>query len=106
MDRLIAGANFIHANMPEWHRVAEPSTVGPRRLGRGRLVPGPGARTEGQTSTATGRWALEKPVDSGYGPYADELPQEQHRLGPFTPIRVRIRELLAPPASARPPSSP
>lgn len=28
-----------------------------------------------------------KPVDSPYPPYADEFPIEQHRLGPFAPIR-------------------
>lgn len=28
-----------------------------------------------------------KPVDSPYPPYADSFPQEQHRLGPFAPIR-------------------
>jgi thiosulfate dehydrogenase len=28
-----------------------------------------------------------KPVDSPYPPYADEFPIEQHRLGPFQPIR-------------------
>jgi thiosulfate dehydrogenase len=29
-----------------------------------------------------------KPVDSPYPPYADPFPQEQHRLGPFAPIRA------------------
>ncbi len=29
----------------------------------------------------------KKPVDSPYPPYADPFPQEQHRLGPFKPIR-------------------
>jgi len=28
-----------------------------------------------------------KPVDSPYPPYADPFPQEQHRLGPYAPIR-------------------
>lgn len=28
-----------------------------------------------------------KPVDSPYPPYADPFPREQHRLGPFRPIR-------------------
>ena len=28
-----------------------------------------------------------KPVDSPYPPYADPFPQEQHKLGPFRPIR-------------------
>jgi thiosulfate dehydrogenase len=29
----------------------------------------------------------KKPVDSPYPPYADNFPPEQHRLGPFAPIR-------------------
>lgn len=28
-----------------------------------------------------------KPIDSPYPPYADDFPHEQHRLGPFRPIR-------------------
>ena len=28
-----------------------------------------------------------KPIDSPYPPYADDFPHEQHRLGPFQPIR-------------------
>jgi thiosulfate dehydrogenase len=32
-----------------------------------------------------------KPVDSPYPPYADDFPIEQHRLGPFAPIREYYR---------------
>jgi thiosulfate dehydrogenase len=38
---------------------------------------------------------LQKPVDTPYGPYADGFPAEQHRLGPFGPIRARVKELAA-----------
>ena len=38
---------------------------------------------------------LQKPVDTGYGPYADGFSTEQHKLGPFEPIRVRVKELAA-----------
>ena len=34
-----------------------------------------------------------KPVDSPYPPYADEFPHEQHRLGPFRPIREYYEQL-------------
>ena len=27
-----------------------------------------------------------KPIDNGYGPYADPFPQDQHKYGPFQPI--------------------
>jgi thiosulfate dehydrogenase len=38
---------------------------------------------------------LQKPVDSPYGPYADDFPPEQHKYGPFDPIRAKVRELAA-----------
>jgi thiosulfate dehydrogenase len=38
---------------------------------------------------------LQKPVDTPYGPYADDFPPEQHRYGPFDPIRAKVRELAA-----------
>jgi thiosulfate dehydrogenase len=36
---------------------------------------------------------LQKPVDSNYGPYADDFSPEQHKYGPFAPIRAKIKEL-------------
>jgi thiosulfate dehydrogenase len=33
----------------------------------------------------------DKPVDSPYPPYADNFPVEQHRFGPFGPIREFYR---------------
>jgi thiosulfate dehydrogenase len=29
-----------------------------------------------------------KPIDTGYGPFADSFPLEQHRFGPFQPIEA------------------
>jgi thiosulfate dehydrogenase len=37
----------------------------------------------------------QKPVDAPYGPYADGFPAEQHKYGPFGPIRARLKELAA-----------
>ena len=34
-----------------------------------------------------------KPVDSPYLPYADNFSHEQHKLGPFEPIREYYRNL-------------
>ena len=34
-----------------------------------------------------------KPIDSPYPPYADEFPQEQHKYGPFRPIREYYERL-------------
>lgn len=36
---------------------------------------------------------LQKPIDTGYGPYADGFSTEQHKFGPFEPIRARVKEL-------------
>lgn len=36
---------------------------------------------------------LQKPIDTPYGPYADGFSLEQHKFGPFGPIRVRVQEL-------------
>jgi thiosulfate dehydrogenase len=38
---------------------------------------------------------LQKPVDTPYGPYADDFPPDQHKYGPFDPIRAKVRELTA-----------
>jgi thiosulfate dehydrogenase len=35
----------------------------------------------------------KKPVDTGYGPYADPFPLEQHRFGPFQPIEDYYKKL-------------
>jgi thiosulfate dehydrogenase len=34
-----------------------------------------------------------KPIDGPYGPYADEFPIEQHRIGPFAPIERYYQSL-------------
>ena len=36
---------------------------------------------------------LQKPIDTPYGPYADGFTRSQHTLGPFAPIRTRVREM-------------
>jgi len=36
---------------------------------------------------------LQKPVDTPYGPYVDDFSAEQHKYGPFGPIRAKLQEL-------------
>jgi thiosulfate dehydrogenase len=36
---------------------------------------------------------LQKPVDAPYEPYADDFSLAQHKLGPFGPIRVQLKDL-------------
>jgi len=38
---------------------------------------------------------LQKPIDTPYGPYVDGFSPEQHRYGPFGPIRAKVKELAA-----------
>jgi thiosulfate dehydrogenase len=38
---------------------------------------------------------LQKPIDAPYGPHADGFSLEQHRYGPYGPIRARVRALAA-----------
>jgi thiosulfate dehydrogenase len=38
---------------------------------------------------------LQKPIDTPYGPYADVFSLEQHKFGPFGPIRLKVQELAA-----------
>jgi thiosulfate dehydrogenase len=38
---------------------------------------------------------LQKPIDAPYGPYVDGFSLEQHRYGPFGPIRAKVQELAA-----------
>jgi thiosulfate dehydrogenase len=38
---------------------------------------------------------LQKPIDTPYGPYDDGFSLEQHKYGPFGPIRARVDELAA-----------
>lgn len=82
MHRVLTAARFIKARMPfgqpdltddEAYDVAAYINVQPRPAMQGLDVDYPDR-------------AL-KPVDSPYPPYADPFPREQHRLGPFGPIR-------------------
>ena len=94
MARLITAANFIHFNMPHGTDYLHPqlsteeswdvaaymlSQPRPRKAGLERDFPN----------------LLQKPVDAPYGPYADQFSAEQHKYGPFAPIRAAIAKLKA-----------
>jgi thiosulfate dehydrogenase len=102
MARLGIAANFVHSNMPKgatWQQPAVPDTDAwdvaafvesqprPHKAGLDRDFPN----------------RLQKPIDTPYGPYADDFDPEQHKLGPFQPIRAAIKKLLA--EQAKPVSS-
>jgi thiosulfate dehydrogenase len=100
MARLLSAAAFIKHNMPFGTTYASPalsdeeaydvaafinSTERPQRANLEKDFPN----------------RLQKPVDTAYGPYADDFPAAQHKLGPFGPIRAKIRELAAQAAPPR-----
>jgi thiosulfate dehydrogenase len=102
MARLGVAANFVHSNMPNgatWQQPAVPDTDAwdvaafvesqprPHKAGLDRDFPN----------------RLQKPIDTPYGPYADEFDPEQHKLGPFQPIRAAVKKLIA--EQAKPASS-
>jgi thiosulfate dehydrogenase len=92
MDRLITAANFIHSNMPNGATWQTPVLSDQDAWDVGAYVlaqPRP-AMADLDRDYPVRR---QKPVDAGYGPYADTLPQEQHRLGPFDPIRAAVKAL-------------
>jgi thiosulfate dehydrogenase len=106
MARLITAANFIHFNMPNGVDYLHPqlspedawdvaaymeSQPRPRKEGAGKDYPD----------------LLRKPVDAPYGPYADGFSEQQHKYGPFAPIREKLKQLAkekgeAPAERARP----
>ena len=100
MARLITAANFIHFNMPHGTDYLHPqlkpedawdvaaymvSQPRPQKAGLDKDFPD----------------LLEKPVDTPYGPYADGFSAEQHKYGPFAPIRAAIAKLKAEKAGKR-----
>ncbi len=102
MARLGIAANFVHSNMPNgatWQQPAVPDTDAwdvaafvesqprPHKAGLDRDFPN----------------RLQKPIDTPYGPYADDFDPEQHKLGPFQPIRAAVKKLIA--EQAKPVSS-
>ncbi|WP_322098873.1 c-type cytochrome [Microvirga roseola] len=92
MARLSVAANFIHFNMPHGTDYLNPRLsvsdawdVAAYMLAQPRPLM-PGAEKDFPD-------LLLKPVDTPYGPYADGYSQEQHRYGPFAPIREAVDKL-------------
>lgn len=92
MDRLIEAANFIHGNMPAGTTWQHPVVPVPDAWDVAAFVQSqPRPHMQGLERDYPER--LEKPVDAPYGPYADGFSEQQHRRGPFAPIRAVIGAL-------------
>lgn len=94
MARLITAANFIHFNMPHGVDYLNPQ-LSPEQAWdiAAYIVSQPRPHKAGLEKDFPD--LLEKPVDTPYGPYADGFSEQQHKYGPFAPIRAAIAKLKA-----------
>src|ERR1044072_6236284 len=100
MARLITAANFVHFNMPHGADYLNPQlTVEQAWDVAAYVVSQPRPAKAGLDKDFPD--LLQKPVDAPYGPYADQFTEQQHKYGPFGPIRAAIAALKAQQTPAR-----
>ena len=94
MARLITAANFLHFNMPHGVDYLHPQ-LSPEQAWdiAAYVLSRPRPHKAGLEEDFPD--LLEKPVDAPYGPYADGFSEQQHKYGPFAPIRAAIAKLKA-----------
>lgn len=92
MNRLISAANFIHANMPNGVSLEEPQLEPEDAWDIAAFFQSKPRPAKADLDKDFPN-RLEKPVDAGYGPYADDLPVQVHKVGPFDEIRAEIKKL-------------
>lgn len=94
MNRLITIANFLHYNMPHGADYLNPQlSVEDAWDVAAYVVSQPRPHKEGLEHDYPD--LLKKPVDTPYGPYADSFSEQQHKYGPFAPIREMLKRLKA-----------
>jgi thiosulfate dehydrogenase len=94
MARLITAANFIHFNMPHGTDYLNPQ-LSPEQAWdiAAYMISQPRPHKSGLDKDFPD--LLAKPVDTPYGPYADGFDAQQHKYGPFAPIRTAVARLKA-----------
>ena len=94
MARLITAANFLNFNMPHGVDYLNPQ-LSPEQAWdiAAYVVSRPRPHKAGLEKDFPD--LVEKPVDAPYGPYADGFSEQQHKYGPFAPIRAAIAKLKA-----------
>ena len=89
LARLINFANFIHFNMPHGADYLDPQLSVEQAWDIAAYVLSqPRPHRAGLENDFPDK--LLKPVDAAYGPYADGFSEQQHKYGPFAPIRAEI----------------
>lgn len=92
MARLSGAANFVHFNMPHGTDYTDPQLSAEDAWDvAAYMLSHPRPQKPGLAADFPDR--LQKPVDTPYGPYADSFSADQHRYGPFGPIREAIARL-------------
>jgi thiosulfate dehydrogenase len=94
MARLITAANFIHFNMPHGADYLNPQLTPENAWDIAAYMlsqPRPHKADLGKDFPDL----FKKPVDTPYGPYADGFGEQQHKYGPFAPIRAALAKLEA-----------
>ena len=94
MSRLIVAANFIHANMPNGTDWQHPALSVEDAWDVAAHIDAQARPQKAHLEQDYPR-RVQKPVDAPYGPYADGFGEQQHRLGPFAPIREAVKKLQA-----------
>jgi thiosulfate dehydrogenase len=92
MARLVTIAGFVHANMPAGTTWKTPALTNEEAWDVAGFVESQ-ARPHMKGLNHDFPYLLQKPVDAPYGPYPDQFSEEQHRFGPFQPIRDAVRRL-------------
>ena len=92
MARLTNIANFVHFNMPHGADYLDPQlSVDDAWDVAAYVVSQPRPHLAGLEHDFPD--LLAKPIDTPYGPYADKFSEQQHKYGPFAPIRAEIEKL-------------
>lgn len=86
MARVLTLAPFIHHNMPFGATWARPTLSAAQAYDVAAYI-NSGKRWVFPNLSADYPNRAEKPIDTVYGPYADTFSREQHKYGPFAPIR-------------------
>jgi thiosulfate dehydrogenase len=98
MARLITAANFVHFNMPHGTDYLNPQLTAEEAWDLAAfMISQPRPHKAGLDRDFPD--LLQKPVDTPFGPYADGFSEQQHKYGPFGPIRAALSRLRA---NARP----
>jgi thiosulfate dehydrogenase len=92
MTRLLTAAAFARHNMPLGTTFASPTLSDEEAYDVAGYINSQ-ARPQKANLDRDFPNRLQKPVDAPYGPYADGFSAEQHKYGPYAPIRAKLKEL-------------